>query len=165
LQKKYYRIYRHYHHTVIINKFFKFGGVVGGNRIFMYWKNIFCSLGILTLLSLCVLFYSGVKEGYSEIFWLAVVIAPMILIIIFKNNIKVDLFFAIATVSIILICAILFWKYKDGFLFNTIQGEERGYFSLENELELKLLSIWGLISVLISLLIRFVYTKLKVVKK
>ena len=136
----------------------------------MYKDNIFYSVGILAVLSLNVIFYSGVKEGYFIIFLLAMIIAPMILIIIAKNNTKVALAFTIITVSIIALYAIILWKYKDGILFNTnditqIPEEARMQFGFENRLNLNLLFICSSISALISLLMRFMYSKLKVVNE
>jgi hypothetical protein len=138
-------------------------------KILMYKSNILKSIGILAVLLLYVMFYSGVKEGYFEIILLVMIVAPMILIINSKNNLKGDLIFAVITVSIIALYSIVFWKYKDGIIFNKIDimqlpEEARSQFSFENELKLNLLLTCSSISTLISLLIRFVYSKLKVVK-
>lgn len=139
-------------------------------KILMYKENIFSSIGILTILSLSVLFYSEVKEGYYRIFLLAMIVTPMVLIVIAKNNIKIDFIFAVITIFIVVLFAIVFWKYKDGFLFSTtditqIPEEARSQFSFENELKLNLLFICSLISAFISLLIRFGYSKFKIIKQ
>jgi hypothetical protein len=140
-----------------------------GTRILMYKENIIYSLVILANLTLAVLLYSGVKEGYFNIFLLAMIIAPIILIVSANNNVKIDLTFTIITVFMIVLYAFIFWKYKDGLLFSTmditqIPEEYRMQFSFENRLKIKLLFTCSLISALISLLIRFIYSKLKAVK-
>ena len=136
-----------------------------GKKLLMYRANLIFSVGILAVLWLFVIQYSGVKEGYSDIFYIAMILAPMILIVIPKNNIKIDLAFAIITVLLIALCAAVFWKYKNGFLFNTISEEARGYFSFENELKFNLLFIWSSLSILVSLIVRFVYLKFIAAKK
>jgi hypothetical protein len=140
-----------------------------GKKILMYKENIIYSIVILATLLLTVMLYSGVKEGYFNIFLLAMIIGPIVLIIGTNNNLKVDLIFAVITVSAITAYAIIFWKYKDGILFNKtdisqIAEEYRMQFSFENDLKLNLLFTCSSISALISILIRFVYSKLKVIK-
>lgn len=132
------------------------------NRVLMYKDNIFKSIGLLVTLSLLVIFYSGVKEGYFEIFLLAMIITPMVFIINSKNSLKTDLIFAIIMALIITLYAILFWKYKDGILFgkaNIMQlpEEARGSFSFENRLKLELLLMCSSIFVLLSLFLRYVF--------
>lgn len=138
-------------------------------KILEYKGNILYCVGILVILSLNVMFYSGVKEGYFNIFILAVIVAPMLVIIKTKNNIMVDFTFAVFIVLIISLYAIVFWKYKDGRFLNFIDisqipQEARSQFSFENQLKLNLLFICSSITALISLLIRVFYYKFKIVK-
>jgi len=137
-------------------------------RAFMFKNSIFKSVGILAILSLYVISYSGVKEGYFIIFLLAMIIAPVVFIINSKNNLKGDLIFAVITVSIIALYAIIFWRLKDGILFGKahimqLPEEARMQFAFENELKLNLLFICSSVSSLIALLIRFICSKLKAV--
>lgn len=135
-------------------------------RALIYKSNIFKIIGIVAVLSLFVISYSGVKEGYFNIFLVAMIITPMILIIDSKNNLKIDLIFVVITISIIAIYASIFWRYKDGILFGKahimqLPEEARGLFGFENRLKLDLLFMCSSISALISLIIRFTYSKLK----
>jgi hypothetical protein len=135
-------------------------------RALMYKSNIFKIIGILAALLVFVISYSGVKEGYFNIFLLAMIIAPMVLIINSKNNLKVDLIFTVIAVSIMAVYSIIFWKYKDDILFSKAHimqfpEEARRLFGFENRLKLDLLFMSSSISALISLLIRFTYSKFR----
>jgi len=66
-----------------------------------YKENIFYCIGILAILSVFILSYSGVKEGYFEIFLLAIIISPMLVIMKPKNILKIDFTFAVLLVLII----------------------------------------------------------------
>ncbi|PKM63252.1 MAG: hypothetical protein CVU97_01115 [Firmicutes bacterium HGW-Firmicutes-21] len=140
-----------------------------GKKILMYKGNIIFIVVILAVLWLYITFYSGVKEGYSDIFFAAIILSPALSILIPKNNIKIDIIFAIVIVLILALFAVLFWMYKDGTLFSSIDVSQisegvRYRFSFENRLRLDLLLIFGSISTLISLLIRIFYLKFNVVK-
>lgn len=134
-----------------------------GKKLLMYKINFIFSIVILAVLWLFVMLYSGVKEGYSDIFYTASIFTPIILILIPKNNFKIDLTFAIITVLIVILCAVAFWEYKDGTFFindiSQIPEEERHWFSFENDLRINLMLMFTLISTLISLVLRLVYTK------
>jgi hypothetical protein len=140
------------------------------NKMIKYKTNIIYCIGILAILSLSVLVYSGVKEGYFKIFLLASIIAPMLIIIRSKNNMGVDLGFAALIVLIILLYAIGFWAYKDRLPthiidISQVSEESRGgLFSFENSLRVKLLFVCSTISTLISLFIRLVLFKFRTVK-
>ena len=127
-----------------------------------YNTNIIYCIGILTILSLIIFTYSGVKQGYFGIFLLACIVAPMILITRPKNNLRVDLVFAVGIVLVIILYGIGFWAYKDRPLINIgsssqVSEELRGgWFSFENPLMVSLLLACSAISVLISSLIRIV---------
>lgn len=134
-------------------------------NILIYKGHIFKSIGILVVLSLFIGSYSGVKEGYFDFFCYAMIITPIMLLINSKKNLKADLIFYAIMVFIIALFAIMFWKYKDGVLFNpdieSIPMEVRYQFSFENRLTLDFLFFYSFVSALISLLLRFIYSKLK----
>ena len=138
------------------------------NKIIRHKSNIVCCAMILALLALSILFYSGAKEGYFNIFLLASIIAPMIIISIPKNTLAVDLSFGATIVLIILLYGKGFWAYRDGIMFFTtsqrLPKEVVGWFSFENPLRLNLLLFCSAISILISTTIRLVVTKLKKVR-
>ncbi|WP_055668700.1 hypothetical protein [Desnuesiella massiliensis] len=138
------------------------------NKIIRHKSNIVCCTIILALLSLSILFYSGTKEGYFNIFLLASIIAPMIIISIPKNTLAVDISFGAIMVLLILLYGKGFWVYRDGFMsFTDIQRlpkEVVGWFSFENPLRLNLLLFCSTTSILLSTTIRLIVTKLKRVK-
>lgn len=141
-----------------------------GKKLLMYKINLIFSMLILAALWLFVMLYSGVKEGYSDIFYTASIFTPVIFILISKNNLTIDLTFAIITVLIIELCAVAFWEYKDGTLFlindiSQIPKEERHWFSFENDLRIKLMLMYTLITTLISLVLRLGYTKINNILK
>ena len=135
-----------------------------------YKENILYCIGILAILSVFVLFYSGVKEGYFEIFLLAIIISPMLVIMKPKNSLKVDFTFAVLLVLIIGLYAFGLWEYKDrppshitG--ISQVPEESRcGQFSFENPLRLQLMFVCSTISILISLLIRTIFVSFKIPK-
>lgn len=138
------------------------------DKIIKRKSNIVYCIIILALLSLSILFYSGTKEGYFNIFLLVSIIAPVIIILIPKNTLTVDLSFGAIIVLVILLYGKGFWVYMDGLMpFITSQGlpkEVSGWFSFENPLRLNLLLFCSIISILISTTIRLIATKLKKVK-
>ena len=135
-----------------------------------YKENILYCIGILAILSVFILFYSGVKEGYFEIFLLAIIISPMLVIMKPKNILKIDFTFAVLLVLIIGLYAFGLWEYKDrppSHIINISQIPEEsrgGQFSFENPLRIQLMFVCSTISILISLLIRTIFRKLKIHK-
>lgn len=138
------------------------------DKIIRCKSNIVYCIIILALLSLSILFYSGAKEGYFNIFLLASIIAPMIIILIPKNTLAVDISFGAIMVLLILLYGKGFWVYKDGVMsFTDIQRlpkEVVGWFSFENPLRLNLLLFCSAMSIILSTTIRLIVTKLKKVK-
>jgi hypothetical protein len=135
-----------------------------GKMLIKYRTNLILGVGILGVLWLFVMLYSGVKEGYSSIFFSAMLIAPLILILIPKNTVKIDLTFAIVITLLIILSAFVFWEYKDSTLpyANFIpQSSEDGkhWFSFENQLEIDLMFKFALFFTAISLLIRLAFSK------
>ncbi len=128
-------------------------------KILMYKDNIIYCIAILAVLSLAVMFYSGAKEGYFRIFLLAVIVAPILIIINPKNSIKTNFVFTVIIFLAIVLYAAVFWRFKDGHLLNSniisqVPEEARSQFSFENELKINLLFVCSSISTLISLIIR-----------
>ena len=154
--------------------FFKMHGWEEGfvliKEVWRYKENALYCIGILAILSVFILFYSGAKEGYFEIFLLASIMAPMLVIVKPKNSLRVDVTFAVLIVLIIVAYALGFWKYKDRPplpIVDITQVPEElrgGWFSFENPLRLQLIFVCSIISILISLLIRAIFRKFKILK-
>lgn len=145
-------------------------GLGRGKLVSSYLKNILLCVGILVILTLSVLVYSGSNYGYSSIFILAILLSPMLIILIPKNSLKIDFAFAIFMVLVISLLAFGYWEYRDRPISNpalmnpTPEELMGGWFSFENRLRLDLMFIWGIISVAVSLIIRTIFTKIRAIK-
>jgi predicted membrane channel-forming protein YqfA (hemolysin III family) len=138
-------------------------------KLIEYKHNILYCFGLLIILAINVLIYSGRKDGYFDIFLFAIILAPMLVIMKPKNKLKVDFAFAVLIAIIIVLYAIGLWEYKDRLPshvndISQIPEEVRGQFGFENPLRFKLLFTCSSISILISLLIRVISSKFKIVK-
>lgn len=132
-----------------------------------YLKNILFCAGILAILTLFVLLNHGPKERYSDIFFWAMLLSPMFIILVPKNSWRIDFTFAVILVFVISLYVYGYWEFRDRPMSNPTlispSPEELmgGWFSYENRLRLDIMLIWSAVSIVGSLIIRRTLTRIK----